>query len=705
MQRQFIRMSDLDRRAREHVETHRLEMDRGKKVLDSLLGSSATQKDWLESARHKYEIALGKRAFDRVAYLIGALYDAYRSRYRLPAGRNPQPVEELIARIETSYANTALEYIDSRIRDDLSAPGEMDLILQAIALLEEENPRLAQSFTNMLKQAMSREESAARLDRLLDTLPGEITADYAVEIARAFSMHEKSWKTDPALYDSMLVRLRNTMEGVYLHALEAIRHEEDMIPPSLRRVIDIIEHFSSIYAQFKPWVHDPRFLKLAHRIRDFEDLLHFLDREYPALRKTYSYLGLPRDTIDQRALLDQFRKIDRFTPLLNHPWKEIADLDPTLPAIAERIEQKISESYRKELIHLHKSLGDLLAARDGDDKIREVIRFALYLKNRIPGQAEYLALKLTDMLRQVEEELERLLENRLIDDLSGPLENARIQRAFDFLLKCWAEDENLEKVEDTQSRKIALQRDIDRFRQLTGDVRPSPAHRNELRNLVTRLEEYRFSWLAEYSNPVPGETASSPADATRRLVLMDRYSPRNLVVFLQDRVTIGRATDNDIVLDSEWVSGHHAELDFVRQTLTDLGSTNGTFLDGHSETAKEAFLTRFDTFDLAHSLQFRIRFIGRALHFFLDRVVDNSLSGKHKESLDALRATEFLYLPDGTGFSLDRDSGRISDLPGQLHLRREGNRILFSDLQKDMRDIPIQPGNDEYSERFSFHWV
>jgi TPR repeat protein/pSer/pThr/pTyr-binding forkhead associated (FHA) protein len=57
----------------------------------------------------------------------------------------------------------------------------------------------------------------------------------------------------------------------------------------------------------------------------------------------------------------------------------------------------------------------------------------------------------------------------------------------------------------------------------------------------------------------------------------------------EDTTTVGRATDNMIVLDDESVSSHHAEI-FIREDLVylrDIGSTNGTKVNGQSVTEIE----------------------------------------------------------------------------------------------------------------------
>ena len=59
--------------------------------------------------------------------------------------------------------------------------------------------------------------------------------------------------------------------------------------------------------------------------------------------------------------------------------------------------------------------------------------------------------------------------------------------------------------------------------------------------------------------------------------------------------TFGRAPDNDVVLDDDTVSSHHATLESSTQglSLTDLGSTNGTFVNG--TRVQQAVIEQGDT--------------------------------------------------------------------------------------------------------------
>src|SRR5690242_3465141 len=72
------------------------------------------------------------------------------------------------------------------------------------------------------------------------------------------------------------------------------------------------------------------------------------------------------------------------------------------------------------------------------------------------------------------------------------------------------------------------------------------------------------------------------ADETRRLIVQRGDDLVQTVAIDRPALTIGRTPDNDLSLPDTLVSRHHAEIRLEPEglTLTDLHSSNGTFVDG-----------------------------------------------------------------------------------------------------------------------------
>ncbi|MBO9324896.1 MAG: FHA domain-containing protein [Roseiflexus sp.] len=85
---------------------------------------------------------------------------------------------------------------------------------------------------------------------------------------------------------------------------------------------------------------------------------------------------------------------------------------------------------------------------------------------------------------------------------------------------------------------------------------------------------------------IPAQPAAAPA-ARARLLLMTS-SGTHVIPLDSTLMTIGRGLNNDIILEDARVSRNHAQLRYRsrRFWLTDLGSTNGTFVNGEPVTER-----------------------------------------------------------------------------------------------------------------------
>lgn len=75
------------------------------------------------------------------------------------------------------------------------------------------------------------------------------------------------------------------------------------------------------------------------------------------------------------------------------------------------------------------------------------------------------------------------------------------------------------------------------------------------------------------------------------LVVLEAVDPKlaNKKISFSGQITIGRGSENDIVLDDIYVSHHHAVISPVRNLyqIEDLQSRNHTYINGHILNSKE----------------------------------------------------------------------------------------------------------------------
>ncbi len=133
------------------------------------------------------------------------------------------------------------------------------------------------------------------------------------------------------------------------------------------------------------------------------------------------------------------------------------------------------------------------------------------------------------------------------------------------------------------ARHVALEGQIRAQAQEIGDlhaqlnmVRESLEQRNAL---IKRLETETASSAAVLGNIQQNLEHLGAAEPTRMLVRT--HGETGIVQLLGRRTTIGRTPDNDIRIDAEFISRHHAVVLLYgsKTVIEDLNSTNGTFVN------------------------------------------------------------------------------------------------------------------------------
>jgi pSer/pThr/pTyr-binding forkhead associated (FHA) protein len=135
---------------------------------------------------------------------------------------------------------------------------------------------------------------------------------------------------------------------------------------------------------------------------------------------------------------------------------------------------------------------------------------------------------------------------------------------------------------------------------------------------------------------LPNRTDQLAMEPTGRLVLLRGNGPRE-VLLEQGITTIGRTADNKVCLnDDRYVSAHHArvEVDGNLFLLLDVGSTNGTFLNGLRLTTNTAIAIGEGDEVLIGGLLFQFHRLTGSVA--TDRVADQTLIGS--PSFDHLSA-------------------------------------------------------------------
>ncbi len=174
-------------------------------------------------------------------------------------------------------------------------------------------------------------------------------------------------------------------------------------------------------------------------------------------------------------------------------------------------------------------------------------------------------------IARIEHACSRFVEETFARVFPSDLDPAQVGRKLAALMQATPGDMYLVRVHPTDYARFAADRDLleARWSALLREALPA-GHRSELPRAL----------LHEDARVVAGSVAIETVADERPRLAFERHDGTR--VALRDGLRIGRASDNDLVVKDGRASRYHARLVAADGALAieDLGSSNGTFVDG-----------------------------------------------------------------------------------------------------------------------------
>ena len=104
--------------------------------------------------------------------------------------------------------------------------------------------------------------------------------------------------------------------------------------------------------------------------------------------------------------------------------------------------------------------------------------------------------------------------------------------------------------------------------------------------VVSRVAQANVPSVFSAPTGTSSTTSTQPDLKATKLVVTAGDKTGTEIALSGRQLTLGRASDSDLIVDDEYASTHHAKLVFINGDwlVQDLDSTNGTFLDGQKVT-------------------------------------------------------------------------------------------------------------------------
>lgn len=157
-------------------------------------------------------------------------------------------------------------------------------------------------------------------------------------------------------------------------------------------------------------------------------------------------------------------------------------------------------------------------------------------------------------------------------------------------------------------------------------------------------------------------------------------------------ISIGRSSENDIVLPIPLVSGQHCKFDNKKQLIIDLKSKNGTYVNRNSQKINNIPLNQIYEFNIAGSFTFTVSRIVNAFIFRLTAILNQEHCQKfgNMQAIDELRKHYYIIPSGDAEFYIRKIDGviesKINNMEESCQIKILKRYYYFSDLSRNIND-------------------
>ena len=713
--KKFLTLLELKQKARKEVRNHIQNWEKSKKIINTLFGVSGINKKWLNSAKKQYRASLSRTGFDKSDLLIGALFEIYKVNFLIHNSKfNDHQISDLVKKYETKYLNFILNFVENNTNNLNDILSLYQPLQESIEVLKEKNSQLANFYFKRLQEAKLSLDFKNRIYQILNIDTKEFNQGLTQKISKLYTKNEDKLSHNPELFQEIYNRVNQKLNKIYRYYYDKFSTEYEKNHPSLNSIISILKEYSNIINPIKNLIKNDELRSFSDNINFYLNIYNFIENKYPVLRQTYQFYQYKNRKIDPQKIDRAIQELSAIKSKIAKNYIELQQLKPSLNDMISFFNSISKKFYENDLIEYYKIYNKIIEMSSSIKKANQLIKFyheLNRLKKSMPINNNQN--KITTLISTVKNDVIQLLKNLLTKNIKKAQNTKDIKKSFDPILESFYNLKDLEQIEWVQNYKKKLLSDVEKISKLIAEIEYKfekdkinnlPKDLKDLNQTLTPIENYRGKEIVKAPNLLNSYSNlhKEGSSSLNRLIVIDKYSSNNYIVFTKNIITLGRNDENDIIIDNEWISGNHCYFDALDKEIKDLDSTNGTFVNNNKIQNFDLF--KLKTFNIADQFDFSFAQKDNCCSVIQLKNVNNNKINESK-FVRSLESTKFIWLTDSSSFQINKNTGKI--LPGNsankdsITIEFQNNAFFISDLENNVNKKKIDSHFNSL-EQFTF---